>query len=129
IYEANFEGELTYASTWHIFEIPSNSQGKLLELIFSTPYDSMRGIINEIHYGYLSALYIHITSEFGLRMLVGLLTFAIGLGILVITLFFRKENYEMIYLGVSAMIFSLWLVAESRMLQFFIGNPNILGGL
>jgi len=129
IYEANFEDELTYASTWHIFEIPQNSQGKVLELTFSTPYEGMRGIVNEVYYGYLSSLYIHITSEFGIRMLVGLVTFIIGLGILVITLFFRKENYEMMYLGVSAMIFSLWLVAESRMLQFFMGNPNIIGGL
>lgn len=129
LYEANFEDELTYASTWHIFEIPQNSQGKILELTFSTPYEGMRGILNEIYYGYLSALYIQISTDFGLRMIVGVITFIIGLGLLVVTLMFRRDTYEILYLGVSAMIFSLWLLAESRMLQFFVGNPNILGGL
>src|SRR5690606_3808734 len=64
IYEANFDVEINYASSWHIFEIPQDSEGKTLELVFSTPYSVMDGILNEIHYGYLTSLYLEIMSEF-----------------------------------------------------------------
>ncbi len=129
LYEANFENEKTYASTWHIIDIPQNSDGQTLSLTFDTPYASMRGIINEITYGDLTSLYTQIFRDFGLRLSLGLITLFIGIVFVLTSLILRKDNQYTIYIGVFAIIFSFWLISESRMLQFMIGNPNILGSL
>ncbi len=129
LYEASFKAENTYASTWHVIEVPQASEGKFLSLTFDTPYASMRGILNEISFGDRGMLIASMFREFGMRLAIGLLTFFIGLSLLMISIVLRKENYHTIYLGVSAIIFSFWLISESRMLQLIIGNPNILGGL
>ncbi len=129
LYQVDFEREKTYASTWHMIDIPQDSDGKTLEMTFSSPYRSMRGTINEVSYGDLSSLYADIFSNFGLRLSLGVLTLFIGATLVILSFLFRKEEYHVIYLGVSAVIFALWLISESRMLQFFIGNPNIIGGL
>ncbi len=129
LYQANFETEKTYASTWHIINIPQESAGSTLSITLDTPYDSMRGIINEISYGDFVSLYTQIIRDFGMRFALGLITLFIGITFVLTSLILRREDQYTIYLGVFAILFSLWLISESRILQFIIGNPNIIGSL
>lgn len=130
VYVVDFDDEIGYASTWHVVEIPSESEGKMLSLTFDTPYESMRGIINEIEYGSTNALYTNILRDYGFRFVMGALLLMVGLIIYITSLFmFDKQNRSNVYLGLFAVLVSVWLLAESRVLQFFIGNTNVLKSL
>ncbi len=130
LYNVDFSDELTYASTWHIIEIPKDSEGATLRLTFDTPYASMHGILNGVEYGTVTSLYGEIFRDFGFRFIIGIGALFVGLVMLFSSVFLlRDENQYNAYLGLFATIMSLWLLSESRVLQFFIGNPNILGSM
>ena len=130
LYEVDFDGERSYASSWHVIELPKSSDGQTLRLTFETPYESMRGILNEIHYGSVNALYAFIISQYGFRFMMGLTALLVGSGMFIASLALKqKENRFNVYLGLFGILISVWLLAESRMLQFFIGNANLLKGL
>ncbi len=45
------------ASLWHIVEIDSRSEGKILSIELNSPYERFDGVINDIHYGTTGELY------------------------------------------------------------------------
>ncbi len=130
LYDKQFEDEIGYASIWHIITIPNHSENKTLRLTFDTPYDSMRGIINEVEYGSTNALYTEIFRDYGFRFVMGLSSLLVGVLMLMTSLFMlKKDNRYHAYLGLFGILVSTWLLSESRLLQFFIGNTNVLKSL
>jgi diguanylate cyclase (GGDEF)-like protein len=130
IYNFDYEDHGAYASMWHVVDIPADQEGTRLEIRFSSPYVAMSGTVNPIYYGETSALYNEIFQLHSFRFIVGVLTLFIGIVIMGVSLiFFRKQNLNNMFIGLFAILFSLWLISESRMLQFFIGNVYILGAI
>ena len=132
IYEKNFDETAfpPYASLWHFIEIPGHSEGLEISLTFSSPYASMSGIINEIHYGSYAEIYNYLFQTFGIRLYIGIFVLFSGLLIMALSLvLFRNYNKGFMYIGLFTVFLSLWMLAESRMLQWFVGNTFILGSL
>lgn len=130
LYRFEYDDYGAYASMWHVVDIPANQEGSILEITFSSPYAAMSGTVNQIYYGETASLYAEIYSLHNFRFMVGLLTLFIGLTIMIVSLiFFRKQNLNNMFIGLFAILFSFWLISESRMLQFFIGNVYILGSI
>lgn len=121
---------IPYASLWHYIAVPADSDGLELTVFLSTPFEAMSGKVNEIYYGSYHGLNAHIFLNYGPGLAVGLLTLILGLTISFISLFVDKiKDNNVVYLGLFAIILSLWMISESRALQFFIDSQYILGGL
>jgi len=132
IYEKDFEDNVfnTYASMYHFIEIPDNSEGKTIHVTLISPYENMSGIINSIYYGQASNIREFLVSNHGYKVITSLLLLSISLLYFFIhIIFFRKQNPYNSYLGLFGIIISLWLLAESRIIQLIIQNDFLIGSL
>lgn len=133
IYEKNFQenGQFPpYASMWHFVEVPAHSEGKTITLNLSSPYEAMSGTLNDIQYGESAQLYAHLFRSYGYRLAVGLFVLLTGLIMMIASFFIKKgEGLRYTYLGLFAVTISFWIIAESRMIQWFTGNEFIIGAL
>ena len=119
-----------YASMWHIIRIHHNSEGKQLTISFNSPYESMAGQVNNIFYGSEAAHYVYLSQTYGLRLAIAVVVAVIGLIMMLSDLFVSKKgNYRFAHLALFALLLSLWILAESRMLQFFTGSTFLIGSL
>lgn len=65
-----------------------------------------------------------------LNFVVGLILFILAMSCLIIALSQRKfVDNRLLYLGLLTLSTSLWIVGESKLLQFITGNPFIIGGM
>ena len=134
IYEVDFDSSnqivMPLASTWHIVRLPENSLGKVLSINLRSPFESMSGTINQIMIGTPEQIHNEIRSHYLFRFYFALLIFIIGLVIILFdTLIKSKAFVGFVNLGFFAIFLSLWILAESRMIQFIIGNQWIIGSL
>lgn len=117
-------------SLWVTVTLPDDYAGKELRIEISSPIKFFSGVINPIKLDSKDVLLFDLVKSqlFGL-IIFGIL-FLAGI-ILTIISFFIKVNQDsrIFYLGLLATCTSLWILAESRLLQFVIGNRFILGSL
>lgn len=117
-------------SAWHIIDLPPDANGKELTITFQTPIKDMSGVINEIFYGSKSDVLYYIQQKYGWGFFGSVMIFIFGLLMVALPLIFKPlRRWHFINLGLFTLFISLWLMAESRMLQFFIGSPLVLGSL
>ena len=132
IYEKTYGGSLLkpYASMWHFITLPRQTAGQTLSIELTSPYQQMSGQINQIYYGTHAMHYAHLFRTYGLRLAIGLLVFTIGLLVVVSHFAFaKKQERGFLYAGMFAIFLSLWMIAESRMLQFMTGSELLMGSL
>jgi len=133
IYERSYQVDTKfppYASMWHFVSVPEQSAGSEIEITLSSPYLAMSGIVNEIYYGSHAMLYNHLLTTYGYRLAVGLIVLIMGIIMMTLSLFlYKKDNYKNTYIGLFATLLSLWMIAESRMIQWITGNQMIIGSL
>ncbi len=124
------DSSIPYAGLWHYIPVPADSDGLELTVFLHTPYEAMSGKVNEIYYGSYNDLNAHIFINYGQGFVIGLITFFIGLAITLISLFVDKiKDNDVVYLGLFAIILSLWMLSESRTLQILLDSQYILGAL
>lgn len=118
------------ASLWHMIEVPVSSQGKTLSITFETSYENIAGTLNPIIYGNHSAIYEYLVSTYGYRLLIGLFVFFAGLIMMFGSSFTHMGLQKRDGLvGLFAVLLSMWLIAESRMLQFVTGSHLIIASM
>ena len=119
-----------YASMWHFVKLPRHIDGQELSITLSSPYQDMSGEINSIFYGTEVMHYTYLVRTYGLRLFIGLFVLIIGLAVMISNFFYvKKQEKGFVFLGLFAILLSLWILAESRMLQFFTGSELLLGTL
>lgn len=124
------QGFPPYASMWHFVEIPEHSEGQTLTISTNSPYDAMSGQFNVVYYGTQAQLLSQIFANYGFRFIVAFLVLLGGLFMMGINMLMSKTmNKGNMYLGLFMILISLWMIAESRMIQFFVGNQWIIGSL
>lgn len=115
----------TYGSAWNIIQIPSidesNEEDKItIEL--TSPYRNYGNVINPVLAGGKSGILSYIFETYMPVLVITLLIFLIGLFLGTIHLFILRksiENKSILYLGYFAMIISVWMFGESKLVQFF----------
>lgn len=126
----NESGSVPYASLWHYISIPRDSQGAELEITLHSPFKSMSGIVNEVFYGSENDLSTHVLINYGGRLLLGLLALFIGVLFVLLSIFVDKiKDNDVLYIGFFGIAIAIWMIAESRTLQFFIDSQYIQGAL
>ncbi|MFP4178261.1 MAG: hypothetical protein ACLFTZ_05825, partial [Acholeplasmataceae bacterium] len=121
---------IPYASSWHIVDIPEDSEGGELTVTYRSPYPSMSGIINSVVHGDRAGLNSWIVRSYAVRLVVASVLFFIGLAIVVLHVAVDREHTKgKGHLGMFAILLALWVFSESRMIQFVTGNQWIIGSL
>lgn len=118
------------ASLWILVDIPENAIGQTLRIDYETNVSSFSGVVNKVYLDrkamVLHDLFLSQSFSFGIFLILCIL------GILIIGTSFAFENSQdlrLLYLGCMAISSGLWILAEARLLQFFIGNRFILGSM
>lgn len=132
IYEKQFGASQIkpYASSWHFITLPGQNEGHELSIELSSPYSSMSGEINDVFYGSEVMHYSYLMNTYGIRLIIGVILFLIGLVVMIFDFLVKQvRDKGYVYIGLFAVILSLWVIAESRMLQFFTGSVLLMGTL
>lgn len=118
------------ASLWVMVPLPDAFVGKKLTLTIKSDIAVFSGIMNEVRMGDKSDLFVYVIKSQFVGILVFLILFITGLVVIALTTILKsfKDN-RILYLGFLSVITSLWIISESRVLQFFTGNRFILGGI
>lgn len=115
------------ASLWHVIEIP---KGELLEITYHSPYNKFTGLVNPVYYGERGDLLFYIIKNYGYPFIVDILILFFGLLLILLSLFIPEGlKTTSKDLGFFAILIALWLISESKVLQFFSGSQWLLGGL
>ncbi len=132
IYERTYGTSLTrpFVSMWHIVSLPGHSDGSILTVTLSSPYGNIGGTVNDISYGTEAMIYASLIRAYGLRFILISLIFIIGFIMMIFdSPLFKHEKRGFVYLGLFAVLLSLWMFAESKMIQFFTGSQLLIGTL
>lgn len=112
-------------STWNLVRLPEGSAGGHLVIELCSPYPVYSGTINEVRVGSKAALIFWLARTYLPALSFTLLIFLVG-AVMILThlIFFRRHNVgrSALYLGAFSLLVSLWLLGETRMIQFFTGN-------
>ena len=118
------------SSLWVLVDIPEDSIGKTLRIEYVSKVDEFSGVINEVHLD-RKAMILHdlfVSQRFGFAVFLLLAL----LGIISIGTSFAFKNAQdlrLFYLGFMSITSGIWVLAEARLMQYFIGNRFILGSL
>lgn len=118
------------SSLWVLVDIPEDSIGKTLRIEYVSKVDAFSGLINEVHLD-RKAMIVHdlfVSQSFGFAVFLLLAL----LGIISIGTSFAFKNAQdlrLFYLGFMSITSGVWVLAEARLMQYFIGNRFILGSL
>ncbi len=118
------------SSLWVLVDIPEDSIGKTLRIEYVSKVDEFSGVINEVHLD-RKAMILHdlfVSQSFGFAVFLLLAL----LGIISIGTSFAFKNAQdlrLFYLGFMSITSGIWVLAEARLMQYFIGNRFILGSL
>ncbi|MCZ0703859.1 diguanylate cyclase (GGDEF)-like protein [Natronobacillus azotifigens] len=117
-------------STWELIYLPDNSEGNVLAIELLSETDYFSGLMNDVKVGTSDGLIISIFFEEWLGLFVFLLLFSAGMICIVIS-FTNKlfPDNRVLYIGLTAIAASLWILSEARLLQFITGNPFLIGSI
>ena len=90
----------------------------------------MSGEINEVFFGSEAMHYRYLLNTYGIRLIIGVILLVIGLVVMIFDFLVKQvRDKGYVYIGLFAVILSLWVIAESRMIQFFTGSLLLTGTL
>ena len=117
-------------SLWVLVDLPEDAIGKTLRIEYLSKVEEFSGVVNEVYLDrkamILHDLFVKQSFAFTVFLLLVLL------GIISIGTSFAFKNAQdlrLFYLGFMAITSGIWILAEARLLQFFIGNRFILGSI
>jgi diguanylate cyclase (GGDEF)-like protein len=118
--------------TWNLIELPPDSAGKTIVLMFTSKYTNFVGKINEVHVGTKSSILLHNIETFGVGFLLSILIFVSGIALLIVYYFLKKflsTNKSILYLGWFSILSSVWMTMESNLTQIFLSNAYVISSL
>lgn len=120
---SDLKGYRPVASAWHIIKMPGHATGKTLSIELLSPYGDMSGVINPIFFGSHGDISIEIIKKHIDVFIPAVLMTVLGIGMLLFSVLFKLPNrMRFAYLGLFAMALGLWMVSESRFIQFITGS-------
>ncbi len=123
--------DIPHGGIWHFIELPTSLDNNIsIDVIPSDDKTSMG--ITDIYLAEKSDASSFLVYKNVLKLLISSIILIIGLTLLVTSLFMSrglKEGDLILYLGLLSINIAIWLISESNLLQFFIGNTFIIGNL
>lgn len=130
IHKQYFDESKPMASMWHLVKVPEGSNSKQLHITYYSPFEKMNGIINPVHYGHQGDLMFQVIQAYGKPFIIDMMILLFGFLLVILGFVFVKDYGRNFWnIGLLAIFIASWLIAESRMLQFFTGSQVIIGSL
>lgn len=118
------------ASLWHMVDLDPDSEGKVLSITYNSPYHRFDGYINAVVYGSPGDLQTYLLDTYGYRLLIGVILFVTGLILMIINQFVdKKHSTGRVYLAMTIMVVSVWIMMESKIVQIYIPSEVLIGSL
>ncbi len=133
VYSSPFSSYSIYASLHHVFSVTNDSgEDGTLSITYQSPYQRTSGLVMPIYevQGSASMLYGFIVFEHMWQLGFGILFVLIGLIALAIShVVDQSRSRGRFYLAMFAVVFGLYIISRSTLLQFVTNNAYILGGV
>ncbi|MGN0430884.1 MAG: GGDEF domain-containing protein [Lachnospiraceae bacterium] len=115
----------TPGSQWQMIYLPVNYDGMKLTIEVETVYDHYGAALQKIYLGSKCSLLFMILRQNGGGLMIGIPVLIVSLALLAIGLVFESRNTSrrLYYLGLFSILAGMWIVLESRMVQFFSQTP------
>ncbi|MEG2022314.1 MAG: hypothetical protein RR087_11120, partial [Oscillospiraceae bacterium] len=111
-------------NAWQIVRIPPSSYGTKVAIEFSSPYKQVSGSIGNIYIGTKAAIVFSIIKENIFAAVIGF--FVLIAGIVMFLLYVLSKDTIMrrslLYLSTFSILFGIWSIGESRIMQLIIGD-------
>lgn len=116
---------------WQLVRLPDNWPGAVLTIELAAEYNGTAGELTMVHLGTKNALVFMVIKEALFRLLLNVPILFAGVALVFTSFLYqdRKMVQRLRSLGIFAIIISSWLLMESRISQFFTGNPLLAGNL
>lgn len=117
-----------YTSSGYIrIPLQADDAGKIIEIEYSAPNAETAGQLNDIRIGSDMGILFWMMESYGNDLLFAVLLLYTGVVIVLLGIVMRfgvaeNPNANIIYLGVSAICIATWMLFESRLRQFYMGN-------
>lgn len=113
-------------SAYLFLDVSASDAGKNISLIFTVKNNTAK--FEEITIGYGNNAWFSIFREHSAQFVTAVILF--GLGIVAILFYYLfqlkfKVNHSVLYLGQTIILFSIWLLSESRLRQIFLHVPTL----
>lgn len=109
------------------FEAEASDAGKTLRMEFMTD-SSYAGYLEEIYMGDRISIWQNLLKTYVMGTIFAIFLLIFGIAVVVFSVlyrFFYKTEMEMLHLGNTIIVASTWLLAESRIRQFFVPNGTV----
>ena len=119
-----------FGSTWHLIPLTGGKPGDELRVEITSPNNILGLRVNGAELGERSAILAARIQENVGRLLFCLLFFVIGLVSLIVVLALRMKHARygaggFVWLGVFQILTALWMLFDSNLPQFFMGNGAV----
>lgn len=116
--------KMSPGSPWHIVRLPDNWEGKELAIETIAYYDASAGYMEEVYLGTKSALVFKVYNEGKLSLFLIIPVLLTGIVMFVMSFFFHEKIAvrKLKYLGITAIVSSVWIFLESRVTQLVTGK-------
>lgn len=117
-------------STWELVFISHDYQGKELLIELKSETAAFAGDINPMLIGSADALLLNILKTNWIGGFIGSILLLAGLVYIGLSFSYNKYgDNRILYLGLLAVSSSIWIIGESKLLQFITSNPFVIGAL
>lgn len=117
---------------WHIVRLSPDMIGKTLSITFVSPLDHYGGVLNSIEVGSKFSNVMSYMQQRLLSLVLSLIIFVFGLVAITLYLTLNKKIPDMrglMYLGIFSCLVAVWSACETKSLQLFTGNVQLIMAL
>ena len=114
---------------WNYVQIPLKDAGKQIEFRIIKVYESGRSSIDNLYIGEAAKAIMDTIQEKMVAFITCILTLFVGLILIIADIPINmqtQKNHELMYLGLFAVSVATWCLAETHLLQFYLGDSRTM---
>lgn len=114
---------------WHYVELTEEHIGKELEFRVTKVYDSGKASISDIVVGQPARAIMDTVQEKLVAFITCILTIFVGLLLIVADIpinISARKNHELLYLGLFSISVAGWCLAETHLIQYYLGDSRVM---
>lgn len=122
----------TFGTRWNYIPLTSDDAGKTIEIRITTVYDSSRTGLSYVRLDSPANFILSTIQSKLIAFITCILILFVGIILMIADIpinMQNKKNHELLFLGLFAISIAIWCLAETNVLQFFIGDSRMLSVL
>lgn len=114
---------------WNYIPILKEYEGKQLEFRIIKVYESGTSSVDNLYLGQPARAIMDLIEEKLVAFITCILTLFVGLILIIVDIpinMRKQKNHELLYLGVFSLSVATWCLAETHLLQFYLGDSRTM---